>query len=279
MAAPRLDAGLAEEDPRPDTPWWGVHAARYRFADRALGARLVLDVACGTGYGMEILTAGGRKVIGVDRDPAALSSARRAGPVVLADASALPFSDGAFDAVTSFETLEHLDDRPGFIAELARLLAPGAPLLLSTPNALYTKPVNGRPRNPFHVFEYSPGELLAELRRSFGDVEMFGQSLSPRFVISPFDEDQKRMHPTVRNRVRLLGWRICNRLPARARDKVSRLIWGHPLFPGAEDYVFSAESVESAPVLFVTARPGPNAEDGARSAGAAPPTAEPRRNG
>ena len=75
----------------------------------------------------------------------------------------MPFADESFDGVTSFETLEHLHERSQFLAELRRVLRPGGSLVLSTPNASYTKPVNGKPSNPFHIFEYTPLELRAEL--------------------------------------------------------------------------------------------------------------------
>jgi ubiquinone/menaquinone biosynthesis C-methylase UbiE len=52
------------------------------------------------------------------------------------DASCLPFSDAAFDAITMVETLEHIyiSDRPAALAECFRVLRPGGRLVLSTPN-------------------------------------------------------------------------------------------------------------------------------------------------
>lgn len=250
----RLDAPAGEHDPHPDSAWWGVHAARYSFGTEYVAGQRVLDIACGTGYGMRILSSTARIVIGVDRDIVAARSARDAGPVVVANGSALPFRTSAFDVVTSFETLEHLEERAPFLAELTRVLVPRGQLVLSTPNARYTRPVNGRPRNPFHVFEYTPEELAAEVKRSFVDVEMKGQQISDRFKISPFWDDQQRLPRTPKVRARLAVWRVLNRLPARVRDTASQAIWGHPLYPGAEDYTFTTEAVPTAPVLVVVAR-------------------------
>jgi SAM-dependent methyltransferase len=255
LAVPeRLDAPAGEHAPQPDSAWWGVHAARYGFGAERVAGHRVLDIASGTGYGMRILSSTARTVVGVDLDFVAARSARDAGPVVVAKGTALPFRTSAFDAVTSFETIEHLEERAPFLAELTRVLVPRGGLVLSTPNAWYTRPVNGRPRNPFHVFEYTPEELDLEIRRYFGDVEMLGQAISRRFRISPFWDDQQRLSRTPTTQARLMLWRVLNRLPARARDTVSRAVWGHPLYPGAKDYTFTTEAVTTAPVLVVTAR-------------------------
>ncbi len=254
MVVERIDAPAGEHDPQPDDAWWGIHAARYRFATEHVAGHRVLDMACGTGYGMRILSSSARTVIGADIDLPAARSARDAGPVVVADASALPFRTSGFDVVTTFETLEHLEQREAFLAELARVLVPGGALVLSTPNAWYTRPIDGHPRNPYHVFEYTPDELHAEVAKHFDEIRMLGQQMSDRFRISPFWDDQERMPRTPRARARLLLWRILNRLPAGPRDTVSRAIWGHSLYPGAEDYTFTTDAVPSAPVLVVVAR-------------------------
>ena len=254
MAVERLDAPAGEHDPQPDTAWWGVHAARYGFATDYVTGHRVLDMACGTGYGMRILSSSARTVLGADVDFTAARAARDAGPIVVADGKALPFRTSGFDVVTTFETLEHLEHRREFLAELKRVLVPGGGLVLSTPNARYTRPVDGRPKNPYHVFEYTPEELGAEVSDYFEDVRMLGQQISDRFRISPFWDDQERMPRTPTARARLLLWRILNRLPARPRDFASRAIWGHSLYPGAEDYTFTTEAVPTAPVLVVVAR-------------------------
>jgi len=105
----------------------------------------------------------------------------------------LPFADNSFDVITSFETLEHLHERSMFVQELKRVLRQGGTLFLSTPNAVYTKPVNGRPSNPFHIHEYTPEELRAELGSHFKVKSLLGQTLSGSFQIPPFYDAQKRL--------------------------------------------------------------------------------------
>jgi len=229
-----------------------MHEARYRFALRYIGGGRLLDVACGTGYGLPILLGAVKYVVGVDIDLPALVSASREvsglnGSVVVASGCGLPFHDDAFDAITSFETIEHLQDRPTFVTELVRVLAPRGVCIFSTPNAIYTRPLNGTPRNPYHVYEYSPSEFRAFLANHFDEVVLMGQRLRPTFAISPFWDDQQNLH-TPRELRRLVLWRILNRLPRFARESLSHLVWGHPFTPCSADYDFIESNVDDAPV-------------------------------
>jgi len=256
MSDPRFQ--ITSKEDRLRSPWWGIHEARYRFALKYVGGENHLDIACGTGFGLPILSSAAKYVIGVDVDAPALVSASREliglkGSLVLANGCSLPFHDDAFDGVTSFETIEHLQDRYTFVAELARVLAPGGVCILSTPNAAYTRPVNGKPRNPYHIYEYSPSELGALLARYFKSVDLLGQRLRPSFVISPFWDDQQNLC-TARERCRLILWRILNRLPRLARESMSKALWGHPFTPDFTDYVFSESALNEAPVQVAICR-------------------------
>jgi SAM-dependent methyltransferase len=252
MTEERFDPG-AGDDGR-DSPWWGVHAARYVFAARRIHGARGLDVACGSGYGLRLLQRDGRMVVGADADVATAARARAAGVsfrVLVADGSRLPFPDRTFDFVTSFETLEHLHERDRFLDEIRRVLVPGGMCLLSTPNAHYTEPIAGKPRNPYHVHEYTPAELNAALRTRFSDVRLQGQILSRRFAVSPFWDDQRRLPRTLTAQSKLLVWRVLNRMPATVRDGASRALWGHQLIPSERDYEF-VDDVTMAPVLLAT---------------------------
>jgi SAM-dependent methyltransferase len=148
------------------------HVARYRFArDRVRGR--VLDVACGTGYGTAMLQA-----VGVDVSLDALRFARRyPAAYVAADAIRLPFGR-IFDAVVSFETLEHLPDPERFVAECRRVLKPGGLFLVSTPNRELWSPRSPKPLQRHHVREFNRREFLQVLRPF--NVQLFGQLVLTR---------------------------------------------------------------------------------------------------
>jgi ubiquinone/menaquinone biosynthesis C-methylase UbiE len=144
------------------------HRARYVWAAARVDGQ-VLDVACGTGHGSSLL-ATNCTVTGIDQDGAAVESAQHRVPeaeFLAASVPPIPFGDASFDAVTSFETLEHIDDDVGFVRELRRILRPGGHLLISTPNRAVTSPNDAVPPNPFHVREYLLSDFV-DLARSAG---------------------------------------------------------------------------------------------------------------
>jgi SAM-dependent methyltransferase len=154
-----------------------LHLGRYEFAEPWCEGRVVLDLACGTGYGSAFLARSARRVVGGDRDEGAVAYARRryARPNVeflVMDAARVPFPAGSFDVVCSFETIEHLLDRDGHLAEIVRVLRPDGSYLVSTPRA---KRTTERPANPYHRVEYAPDDFRALLERSFEQVELYGQ--------------------------------------------------------------------------------------------------------
>jgi demethylmenaquinone methyltransferase / 2-methoxy-6-polyprenyl-1,4-benzoquinol methylase len=91
----------------------------------------VLDTCCGTGDLALAAQAAGGKVVGVDFSERMLARARRKSDAiewVRADALALPFADGAFDAATVGFGIRNLADLEAGLRELARVLRPGGRL-------------------------------------------------------------------------------------------------------------------------------------------------------
>lgn len=103
----------------PEHPEQRIHTERYEYAASVLNGRAVVDVACGMGYGTELLRAAGSSVLGVDKDPDAIAMAESRYPkcnFVCLDMTQTLFT--AQDAIVSFETLEHLYHPELFLANL-----------------------------------------------------------------------------------------------------------------------------------------------------------------
>jgi 2-polyprenyl-3-methyl-5-hydroxy-6-metoxy-1,4-benzoquinol methylase len=191
------------------------HLERYRFAfDRLRPGLRVLDIACGAGYGSGILVERGCEVVGADCDERTveLAASRIDGAEFrTANALALPFADASFDVVVTFETIEHVADGAGFLAEMRRVLRPGGTLICSTPNIAYT-------RHPAcHLHEYRPLEFFHLVEAAFGAGERLGQYIRRRDRLR--DLYAWRAKPLVLGIADLTGIRpLYRKLRARAAD-------------------------------------------------------------
>jgi SAM-dependent methyltransferase len=91
------------------------------------GTRL-LDVGCGAGRALRLAADRGAEVTGLDAAPGLLEFARRRVPgatIVEGELQSLPFPDGAFDAVTGFNSFQYAADPIAALREAARVTAPG----------------------------------------------------------------------------------------------------------------------------------------------------------
>lgn len=235
----------------PTSELWGEHRARYGFAiSRLAGQRgLVLDVACGAGFGLGMLRDAGISAHGFDFDPSALASTRGVywhAPVVRANATCLPLPGSCAEAVVSFETIEHVQDAEALVVEFARVLAPGGHLILSTPNRLFG-PAELHAGNPFHVREFSGEELLDLLRLYFNRVTILGQRVDPHFRFVPFLMVDRQTSPAA------LVWKVYNRLPFQVKERLARVWSGRSFYPGEADYQFTPNAWVGAHALLAVA--------------------------
>lgn len=121
---------------------WHAFARRVVLPWAVRGRSLagdVLEIGAGSaGMAAELLAVNpGARVTATDLDPAMVSKARKTlqpfgarAEVERADATALPFADGSFDAALSFLMLHHVGAWDKALEELARVLRPGGALFV-----------------------------------------------------------------------------------------------------------------------------------------------------
>lgn len=161
---------------------WAEHFSRYAFAARYVAGKHALDIGCGTGYGTAELAKHAAKVFGIDAAPDAVNYSRQHYPLPnihfdVGSATSLPFPDRAFDVITAFEVIEHLDDWRALLLEAKRVMNASGILFISTPNKLYyAESREQQGPNPFHVHEFEAAEFQTVLEEFFPHVVLLLQN-------------------------------------------------------------------------------------------------------
>jgi 2-polyprenyl-3-methyl-5-hydroxy-6-metoxy-1,4-benzoquinol methylase len=172
---------LTGERTLPDVPeenyWFRRHQAVYEWiAERVVG-ECVIDMACGEGYGSDVLAASAASVVGVDANPEAHEHARlryRRANLRFERDLVESFAEQA-DAVVFLQTIEHLQDPDVVLEHYRSLVGQRGTVYVSTPNVLTLAPKGAeRSDNPWHVHEYRAAEFEQLCRRHFGSVALFG---------------------------------------------------------------------------------------------------------
>jgi SAM-dependent methyltransferase len=174
---------LTGERTLPDVPaenyWFRRHLAVYEWIAPRVRGRRVIDMACGEGYGSEVLSRSAASVIGLDANPEAHEHAR-----LRYRRQNLEFDRGmvenygapsSYDAVVFLQTIEHVEDPAAVLRHFRGLLAPGGVAYVSTPNVLtLAPPGEARSGNPWHVREYRAEEFRELCGSVFDQVELLG---------------------------------------------------------------------------------------------------------
>lgn len=189
-----------------------LHLSRYGFARDLFRAEWrCLDAACGSGYGAAFLADKVRHLDGVDVDPRAIDYAKTTYKKEnlnyhCADLqSTLPFADSTFDAITSFETLEHVNQQARMISEFHRVLKPGGMLVISTPDRKMSEYLGLD--NRFHVAELSKTEFVTLLSQWFSVDKLFGHGNG-----NPVASHWQALHRFLKFGTRFISPRIRSRI-------------------------------------------------------------------
>jgi SAM-dependent methyltransferase len=173
---------LTGERTLPDVPaenyWFRRHLAVYEWIAARVGGLRVVDMACGEGYGSDLMAAAGAAgVVGVDANPEAHEHARLryARPGLRFERDLVESFAEPCDALVFLQTIEHVRDAGAILDHFRWMLAPGGVAYVSTPNLLTLAPAGAeKSDNPWHVREYRAAEFRRLCEAHFPRVELLG---------------------------------------------------------------------------------------------------------
>ena len=160
--------------------FWREHASRYRFAGLFATGASVLDVGCGIGYGTEIMAQSAKYTVGLDESSESIEHTRTHSShadYLCGSTTAFPVASGAFDLVTAFEVIKHVEGRESLLREALRVLTPDGVFLVSMSN------LNGNPEargssglDSSYVQVFSLGAFRQSLHDVFPWVRILAQN-------------------------------------------------------------------------------------------------------
>jgi 2-polyprenyl-3-methyl-5-hydroxy-6-metoxy-1,4-benzoquinol methylase len=142
------------------------HRQRYLIASEYAGGKNILDIACGTGYGTDIVKKGGAQTAtGIDIDSSAVNEAKNKyeskgltyfchdyndlNDINMLEPELIEKLKNKFDLIVSFETIEHLEKPDEFLKTISKYLKINGILITSVP---VTPSVDA---NPFHLHDFT----------------------------------------------------------------------------------------------------------------------------
>ena len=140
----------------------------YHYAAGLVSGK-VLEIGTGMGYGIDVVAPAADHFTTIDKSEAYDATLPANAEFKQMQVPPIGFADESFDYVISFQVIEHIKRDKDFVREVSRVLRKGGKFIVSTPNAPMSLT-----RNPWHIREYSEGELRELLAADFSTVESLG---------------------------------------------------------------------------------------------------------
>jgi SAM-dependent methyltransferase len=173
-------------------PYFAATEARLLSAVRCERGERLLEIGCGEGANLHHLRhlPGARFGIDFSLNKARAAAVTSGAAVACADATRLPFADGAFDVVLIRDVLHHVPARLAVLHEAHRVLRPGGRLHLIEPNA----------RAPLIVLQAlsvraERGLLRSTVRRLLDELDAAGFQKATHVEAQPFPLARVLLHP------------------------------------------------------------------------------------
>jgi 2-polyprenyl-3-methyl-5-hydroxy-6-metoxy-1,4-benzoquinol methylase len=219
----------------------------------------LLEVGCGEGRGIDWLLPTITHYSAIDKIAAVVEQLKIKYPQTTIISGNIPplstYAENSFDSIVSFQVIEHIQDDNLFLKEIYRVLKPEGVALISTPN----RPMS-LSRNPWHIREYTPGELTQLAKNIFTKVEMKGIAGNEK-VMQYYHRNKKSVDHMMRWDIFNLQYKLPStilRIPYEILNRMNR----NKLKEGADELVMSihhddyllVDDVEKALDLFLIVR-------------------------
>ena len=164
---------------------------RYTIARDLAYGKDVLDIACGEGYGSELLATVARRVtcVYISEEAIAHASRKYSRPNIafaVGSCARIPLPDGSIDLVVSFETIERHDQHLEMMQEIRRVLRSDGVVIISSPDKHEYSHVPSD-KNEYRVKKLCLSEFKDLLATAFKRVRIFGQRVYFGSFVAPAD--------------------------------------------------------------------------------------------
>ena len=178
------------------------HMHRYTAVAPLLKGKVVLDAACGTGYGSNMLAREAERVCGIDISQEAIAYANENFGATenveyqIGDITHIPYPESTFDVVVSFETIEHVNEKLQylFLKEIKRVLKEDGILIMSTPNKEIYTIQQGNQATEWHVKEFLEEEYHDFIQSEFQYVKYIQQYISHASYLTDETENEVALY-------------------------------------------------------------------------------------
>ncbi len=193
------------------------HLIAYNEALKVIKGN-VLEIGSGEGYGIKILAPNATSYIAVDKHATPVETG--SGNIKFFQLSVPPLAgleDNSFDAVVTFQVIEHIKNDRFFLQEIKRVLKPGGILVLTTPNIRMSLT-----RNPWHVREYTPEGITKLISATFDEFDIKGVYGNEK-VMAYYEENRRSVKKITRFDIFRLQYILPRRLLQIPYDLANRM--------------------------------------------------------
>ena len=181
----------------------------------------VLEIGCGWGRGLELLTKAADHYTGIDKNEELIKALQAEYPTSTFISANIPplstLADNTFDYIVTFQVIEHIENDDLFIKEAHRVLKPGGKLFLTTVNKTFSLTLN-----PWHVREYYADGLKSFMAKYFPKVETKGIHGNDK-VMTYYEQNKESVKKLTRFDIFNLQYRLPRRLLQVPYDLMNRL--------------------------------------------------------